>query len=110
MIRFLIDAQLPPALARWIEGCGYMAEHVHDFAPVGASDRMIWEYAGSMNAVIVSKDEDFFVLKSMEPDGPAVVWVRIGNTRKVELLRLFELHFPAIVSALERGETIIEIS
>ena len=36
-MRFLIDAQLPPALARWIESRGYIAEHVHDFAPVGAS-------------------------------------------------------------------------
>ncbi|TPW18020.1 MAG: hypothetical protein FD130_429 [Halothiobacillaceae bacterium] len=109
-MRFLVDAQLPPALARWIESRGYMAEHVHEFAPIGASDRAIWEYAGANNAVIVSKDEDFFVLKSMQPDGPTVVWIRIGNTRKVELLRWFESLFPAIVSALERGEKIIEIS
>lgn len=60
--------------------------------------------------MIVSKDEDFFELNSMEPDGPAVVWVRIGNTRKVELLRWFESLFPAIVSALEHGEKIVEIS
>ena len=72
-MRFLIDAQLPPALASWIESRGYIAEHVHDFTPVGASDRAIWEYAGLSNAVIVTKDEDFFVLKSMQPDGPVVV-------------------------------------
>ena len=110
MIRFLIDAQLPPALARWIESRGYVAEHVHDFASAGASDRRIWEYARSVNAVIVSKDEDFFVLNSMEPNGPAVVWIRIGNTRRGELLRWFESLFPAIISALERGEKLIEIS
>lgn len=75
MIRFLIDAQLPPALARWIEAHGHVAEHVHDVASGDAGDRQIWEYARSVNAVVVSKDEDFFVLNSMDPDGPAVVWV-----------------------------------
>ncbi|MBI2779388.1 MAG: DUF5615 family PIN-like protein [Gammaproteobacteria bacterium] len=55
MIRFLINARLPPALARWIESRGYVAEHIHDFASVDVSDRWIWQYAGSINAVIVSK-------------------------------------------------------
>ena len=110
MIRFLVDAQLPPALARWIESRGYISEHVHDIASESANDREIWEYARSVNAAIVSKNEDFFILSSIEPDGPAVIWVRIGNTRKNELLRWFEPLFPAIVDALKHGEKVIEIN
>jgi len=38
------------------------------------------------------------------------VWVRLGNTRKADLLRRIEADFGAIVAALERGEGLIEIA
>jgi predicted nuclease of predicted toxin-antitoxin system len=108
-MRFLVDAQLPPALARWIESQGYVAEHVHDFAGEGASDRSLWAYAATIGAVIISKDEDFVSLRSIEPEGVAVVWVRVGNTRKQALLKWFSPLFPTIVKALAQGEKLIEI-
>ena len=61
-----------------------------------------------MGAVIITKDENFVVRKLLET-GPPVVWVRIGNTRRADLLRRIEIDFPAILKALERGETLIEI-
>jgi predicted nuclease of predicted toxin-antitoxin system len=41
-MRFLIDAQLPPVLARWIESQGHTAQHVADLQMADASDRAIW--------------------------------------------------------------------
>lgn len=108
-MRFLIDAQLPPALARWIENQGYVAEHVHDFAGERATDRFLWRYAANVDAVIITKDEDFVLLHSIEPEGAAVVWIRIGNTRKNFLLEWFSSLFPKVILALERGEKLIEI-
>ncbi len=40
--KVLIDAQLPPALARAILHEGYPAEHVSDIGLVHASDETIW--------------------------------------------------------------------
>jgi predicted nuclease of predicted toxin-antitoxin system len=40
-MRFLVDAQLPPALARWIESQGQVAQHVADLGLADASDRSI---------------------------------------------------------------------
>jgi predicted nuclease of predicted toxin-antitoxin system len=37
-----------------------------------------------------------------------VVWIRLRNTRKAELLRWFEAALPRILEALARGETLIE--
>jgi predicted nuclease of predicted toxin-antitoxin system len=54
-MRFLVDAQLPPALARWIESQGYVAEHVHDFAGEGASDRSLWVYAATVGLLLSAK-------------------------------------------------------
>ena len=41
--------------------------------------------------------------------GPAVVWVRFGNTTKQALISRFAATFDSVVEALERGETVIQI-
>ena len=107
-MRFLVDAQLPPALARQIEKFGHTAEHVADCGLATARDDAIRSYAASNGAVIITKDEDFAVRKVLQ-EGPPVIWIRIGNTRRADLLRRMEADFNAVVAALERGETFIEI-
>ncbi|MBU2807009.1 DUF5615 family PIN-like protein [Acidithiobacillus ferrooxidans F221] len=37
-MQFLVDAQLPPALARWISAQGYSACHVADIGMASARD------------------------------------------------------------------------
>ncbi|MFZ0208626.1 MAG: DUF5615 family PIN-like protein, partial [Roseiarcus sp.] len=54
-MRFLIDAQLPPALARRLVELGHDA----DQQLAAVTDSQIWDYALATAAVIVSKDEDF---------------------------------------------------
>jgi predicted nuclease of predicted toxin-antitoxin system len=107
-MRFLVDAQLPLALARWIASTGHDAQHVADIGLEGASDRVIWDKAASLNGVIVTKDDDFIQM-SRAGTGPAVVWVTTGNTAKRELLDRMEKVFPQIVEALTAGERIVEI-
>jgi predicted nuclease of predicted toxin-antitoxin system len=108
-MRFLVDAQLPPALARWLVAVGYEAEHVSDVGLGGARDDAIWSFALACGAVVVTKDEDFAQRKALEKDGPAIVWIRVRNSRKRELLRWFETMLPEIHAALNRGETLIEV-
>jgi predicted nuclease of predicted toxin-antitoxin system len=108
-LRFLVDAQLPPALARRIEALGHSAEHVVDCGLATAADDVIRTYAANIGAVIVTKDEDFAIRRVLQ-EGPAVVWLRIGNTRRAELLRRIDGDLAAIVAALERGETLVEIA
>ena len=108
-MRFLVDAQLPPALARWLADRGHEAEHVSDIGMQAASDAAIWTYALAHAAVVVTKDEDFPQRKVLSKDGPAVVWIRTPNTRRRDLLAWFERVMPHIVSALERGETLVEV-
>ena len=63
-----------------------------------------------MHAVLVTKDEDFIVMRALDAGGPAVVWVRLENAKKQALLSRFAAVLPRILAALERGETVIEIS
>jgi len=109
-MRFLVDAQLPPALARWLAAQGHEAEHVADLGMQAASDAAIWDHAWAASAVVVTKDEDFAQRKVLSRTGPAVVWIRLPNTRRRDLLAWFGTVLPDIVAALEKGETMIEVT
>jgi hypothetical protein len=58
-MRFLIDAQLPPALTPWLAAKGHPAQHVTDCGLEGAADRAVWDEAIRTSALIVTKDENF---------------------------------------------------
>ncbi|HZQ99021.1 MAG TPA: DUF5615 family PIN-like protein [Chloroflexota bacterium] len=109
-MRFLVDAQLPPALARWLAERGHVAEHVSDVGLQAADDRILWDHAVSVGAVIITKDEDFALRRTLSAAGPAIVWVRRGNTRRRELLAWFEPLLPLVVDLLARGEPLVEIT
>jgi predicted nuclease of predicted toxin-antitoxin system len=109
-VRFLVDAQLPPLLARYLAESGHQAEHVGDVGLLTASDRTIWNYAIEWNAVLITKDEDFITMRALSAVGPAIVWIRLGNTTRRALLDRFRDAFPAVIAGLQRGETVIEIS
>lgn len=63
-MRFPVDAQLPPALARLLQQHGQAAEHVVDIGPGDASDSELWRHALAHGAVLVTKDADFLCLGS----------------------------------------------
>ncbi|WP_294535822.1 DUF5615 family PIN-like protein [uncultured Rhodoblastus sp.] len=74
------------------------------------SDAAIWDHALAASSVIVTKDEDFAQRKVLADKGPAVVWIRLPNTRRRDLLVWFETVLPDILAALARGETLIEVT
>jgi predicted nuclease of predicted toxin-antitoxin system len=107
-MRFLVDAQSPPALARWLAAAGRDAVHVSDVQLSSAREAEIWEYALSVGAAVVTKDDDFAKMRVLAADGPSIVWIRIPNSRRRELLAWFADALPLIIDALSRGETLIE--
>ena len=109
-MRFVVDARLPPALAKYVASQGHQSEHVFDLGMAGADDSVIWDYAITVDAAIITKDEDFAIRISVLPTGPAIVWLRIGNTSKQALLKWFAPLLPRIESALAAGEKIVEVA
>lgn len=107
-MRFVVDAQLPPALARRIAAAGHLCEHVADCGLLTAPDPTILAYANEVGAAIITKDEDFAIHLLLH-GGPAVVWLRLGNTRRAALLARVEADLGRIVAALQSGETLIEV-
>jgi predicted nuclease of predicted toxin-antitoxin system len=58
-MQFLVDTNLPRALAVWLGQSGHEAEHVLDLSLAQTTDAQIWVHANQIGSVIVSKDEDF---------------------------------------------------
>lgn len=109
MVRFLIDAQLPPGLARRLTARGYAADHVNRIGLGNTSDGAIWQYAARTHATLVTKDDDFVALAVQEPTGPQVVWIRIGNISNDALWRALDPLLDEIVQSLNAGERIVEV-
>ena len=109
-MRFIVDANLPPAFARWLASEGHEAHHVSDLGMQAMPDREIWNRARNLDACIVTKDEDFVLLQALDRGGPVIVWIRIGNAVRSVLLRRLPVVWPAVISAIERGEKVIEVA
>jgi predicted nuclease of predicted toxin-antitoxin system len=58
--------------------------------------------------VLVTKDRDFALRRAASNDGPAILWVRIGNASNRTLIDLALRALPIIVDAVERNEAVIE--
>jgi predicted nuclease of predicted toxin-antitoxin system len=108
-MRFLVDAQLPPALARLLTALGHTAEHVADVGLRDADDSPIWSYALTHQAVILTKDEDFLKRLHQSKSAPVIVWLRIGNTSRRALLQWFEALLPQIEQMILQGDRFIEV-
>lgn len=105
-MRFLVDQNLPTALARWLDVEGHRAEHLKDIGLSGADDRTVLDAAIRREAVLITKDADF----TRGEGGIQVVWVRIGNTTRPHLIDIWQRVWPEVIAALESGERLVELT
>jgi predicted nuclease of predicted toxin-antitoxin system len=108
-VRFLVDAQLPPKLARVLVEAGHEGGHLEDVEMRHAKDGDIWDYAVRHQAVLVTKDEDFVERFRRCGNGPVIVWLRIGNSSNRMLLTWFFPLLPAIEARIRAGDKLIEV-
>jgi predicted nuclease of predicted toxin-antitoxin system len=107
-MKFIVDQQLPPALAKWLEARGHSAEHVFFIGLGDVDDVAIWDYAEREAAVVVTKDMDFAERRLRDTSGPTILWLRIGNSTKKELLEIMDRAWPVVEPALSH-EPIVEV-
>jgi predicted nuclease of predicted toxin-antitoxin system len=81
-MKIWLDAQLPPALARWFQEQPWdiKAVAVRDIGLRDASDPEIFAKARAAGAVVMTKDQDFVRLLEVQGPPPQVIWLRLGNT------------------------------
>ena len=108
-MKFLVDNQLPVALARFLAARGCDCAHVMDVGLGLASDAVIWNYAHRNEFIVISKDEDFLYLVARPENNARLVWVRLGNCRNQLLLATFERSWARIEALLKAGDRVVEL-
>ena len=109
-LRVWVDAQLPPALARWLAAApGVEAVHTFDLGLLGAADRAIFDAARAAGAAVVTKDVDFVALLERRGPPPQVVWVTAGNVSNAGLRALVAAAWPRCADLLRAGEPLVEL-
>jgi predicted nuclease of predicted toxin-antitoxin system len=108
-MRFLVDAQLPPAMAKWIADKGHSASAVRDQGLRNSDDGSIVNFSTESDWVVVTKDEDIVERALGRKDGARVVWLRIGNSTNRILFAWLEPLWPEVVRQLEQGQRVIEV-
>jgi predicted nuclease of predicted toxin-antitoxin system len=108
-VRFLVDAQLPPALAVWLRSKGQTAEHLFERGLVDAPDDVVWRMASAEGAVIVTKDHDFVEWSASRDPAPQVLWLRIGNVANISLVARLDAVWDLILESLANGARVVEV-
>jgi predicted nuclease of predicted toxin-antitoxin system len=110
-VRFIVDAQLPPALARMLVDLGHEAQHVVDLnlSLQAVDDSVIWDFALDYAAVLLTKDDDFPHRFHQSVHTPVVVWLRVGNVSRQALLRWFRPLLPQVIKLIEEENRLIEL-
>jgi len=108
-MRFLVDAQLPPALARWLGEKGFAATAVRDLGLRDSDDGSIWNFAIAGGWTVMTKDEDFVARGFASADAPCIVWLRIGNCTNRVLFAWLEPLLPGIIERIEAGIRLVEV-
>jgi predicted nuclease of predicted toxin-antitoxin system len=104
-MKFLLDAGLPPRLAKALVRRGHVAWHVTDCRMLNAKDRELWRFALAEGAAIITRNGDFAALHSHAPGGPPVVWLRRADLGSHALEKVLLSALRQIVA----GEGVVEV-
>lgn len=109
-MRFIVDAQLPRRLAKWLRGKGYDTVHTLDLPEKNQTDDdIINSISMSESRIVISKDSDFYdrFFDRLEPH--KLLFLTTGNIRNDDLIDLFERNFDQIILELARAN-VVELS
>jgi predicted nuclease of predicted toxin-antitoxin system len=100
-VKFLVDAQLPVRLARFLTDAGHDVTHTSEL-PDGnrTTDSRIAGLADDEGRVVITKDRDFRDGHLLSGSPRRLLVVATGNITNAALLALFEVNLDAVVDAL----------
>ncbi|MBV9659309.1 MAG: DUF5615 family PIN-like protein [Verrucomicrobia bacterium] len=87
-MKLLFDENLSPKLPRMVATLFPDSAHVRECGLLGRADEDVWEYARTNGFTIVSKDSDFQQRSLLYGYPPKLVWLRIGNCTRQQLVKL----------------------
>ena len=101
-MRFLIDENLPYQLGASLGIDWVHATRVTD----QATDSELWEFAKENQLTVITKDTDFFDRLLIGGAPPRVLWIRLGNLRKNDLIQILQKRWPLIENLIQKHDLV----
>lgn len=101
-MKFLVDAQLPRQLARFLQKAGYDTVHTRDLPAGNATpDSVINVLSITEQRVVITKDADFIQSFLLQNQPYKLLLVATGNIKNTDLEALFQQHLSQLVDLLQ---------
>ena len=109
-MKFIVDAQLPKALANFLRSRGFDAIHTSEMPRENETkDREINQISLAEQRIVISKDEDFYDSFQAKQEPYKLLHLTTGNIRNRELIDLFDRNLLIIIDALNSC-SVVELS
>ena len=109
-MRFLVDAQLPLALAEELRALGHDVRHTRELPDKNETpDSEISRLADSEGRIVVSKDGDFVVSHLLGGSPGKLLQINTGNIENSVLIPMIRRHDVALQKAFEES-SFVEIN
>lgn len=106
-MKFLVDAQLPKALKRFLDARGFDAVHTLDLPGKNATaDTEINKVSLTENRIVISKDSDFYDSYSAKQEPFKLLYLTTGNISSKDLIDLFDKNLLLIIHSLQNGSVV----
>ena len=102
-MNFVVDAHLPKAFCSVIENSGHKAFHTRNL-PLGnkTPDEAIVAFALENEAVVITKDTDFYYSFILRGKPRKLILIKFGNQRLQRARLIFSLAFPEILNLISQ--------
>ena len=91
-MKLLFDENLSPKLPRFLSALFPGSLHVRECGLKGMPDDDVWAFARDNGFTLVSKDSDFYQRSLLYGHPPKLVWIRVGNCSRDQLVQLLTVH------------------
>jgi predicted nuclease of predicted toxin-antitoxin system len=107
-MRFLLDMNLPPAMAEWLRSEGHDAVHIREIGLADLPDHGIFAHAAEEVRIVVTFDLDFGEIAGLAgATGATVVLLRLRMARQDYLGQRLQAAIAEAAEALQDGAIVV---
>ena len=99
-MKLLLDQNISFRVASKIQDIFPGTKQVKDLGLENSKDLVIWEFARTNGFCILTFDNDFYDIGLLKGSPPKIIWMRTGNTKTINIVRILRKNYGTIKAFL----------